>query len=150
MLESFLRDVEVGIRGFWKQPGFTLVSVLSVALGIGATTAVFGVARSLLDEDPTGVTRPDDVVVRVATYTEPQFWGMGLQQFRELQELQDVFTGIAAYNRRTEIVSTAVSGEGIVKLSCFVAFLPPSTASKSLIPGLGSRRIRPPKRTDSP
>lgn len=113
MLESFLRDVEVGIRGFWKQPGFTLVSVLSVALGIGAATAVFGVARSLLDEDPTGVTRPDEVVVLVATYTESQVWGMGLQQFREFQELQDVFTGIAAYNRRPEIVSTAVSGERI-------------------------------------
>src|SRR5690242_18659684 len=40
-LESLLKDLRIGIRGLAKTPGFTTVALLSLALGIGASTAIF-------------------------------------------------------------------------------------------------------------
>ena len=40
-LDSFFRDVRYAVRGFMKSPGFTAVAIVTLALGIGANTAVF-------------------------------------------------------------------------------------------------------------
>ena len=47
-LESFGRDVKFGARSLRRAPGFTLVAVLTLALGIGATTAIFTVVYAVL------------------------------------------------------------------------------------------------------
>jgi putative ABC transport system permease protein len=47
-MESFLSDLRYAARELWKRPGFTLTAVLSLALGIGATSAVFSVIYAVL------------------------------------------------------------------------------------------------------
>ncbi len=47
-LESILQDIRYGLRQFRRSPGFTIVAVLTLALGIGSVTAIFGVMDALL------------------------------------------------------------------------------------------------------
>src|SRR5689334_4241176 len=47
-MEALWSDLSFGIRGLLKNPGFTVVAVLSLAIGIGANSAIFSVTNALL------------------------------------------------------------------------------------------------------
>ena len=70
-MKTVFQDIRFGIRQLIKMPGFTLTAIVSLALGIGATTAVFSVVYAILmdpypykasgSHDPYA---PDDAVGR--------------------------------------------------------------------------------------
>ena len=65
MADVLWRDVKHGLRVLAKTPGFTIVAVVSIAIGVGANAAMFSLADSLLLR-PLPVPRPGEVITVMA------------------------------------------------------------------------------------
>jgi predicted permease len=93
-LESAARDLRYGLRGLRRTPGFTLAAVLSLALGIGANTAIFSLFHTLMLR-LLPVERPQELVSLYRTGG----WGKGYVSyplFQEIAKRSDLFAGAIA------------------------------------------------------
>jgi len=95
-----LRDMRFAIRMLLKQPGFSLIAVLTLALGIGATSAVFSLIQGVLLTPPP-YKKPQQLVLIPTARTDGQKQesprGWPAQQWMEWQKEAKSFEGIAAY-----------------------------------------------------
>jgi predicted permease len=94
-LQDFLQDVRYGGRMLRKSPGFTIVAVLTLALGIGANTAIFSVVYAVLLK-PLPYPDPNQLVaVSEENLTKGiKASGTSYQDFRELRDENHVFSEV--------------------------------------------------------
>ena len=96
-LEHLIRDVQFGVRNLAKTPGFTATAVLSLAVGIMATTAMYSVLRAVV-LDPFPYKDVDNLMsVRVMNAAaRGSRTGYSVDQFLEIAERNRIFEGTIA------------------------------------------------------
>jgi len=94
---TLLRDVKYGARMLRRSPGFTLVVVLTLALGIGANTAIFSVVYAVLLR-PLPFPHPEQLVIVRDDLTGRRLEdvGMSVPELKDLQESSGAFEQVSA------------------------------------------------------
>jgi predicted permease len=100
-LENAWRDVRFAARGLLRNPGFTSAAVLTLAVGIGATTAVFALTNSLLLRPVPGVRAAEELVVVQLSPERGVITGISHANVEDLRAGAPALTGLAGYARRT-------------------------------------------------
>lgn len=102
MFETFWQDLRTGSRVLLKSPGFTIVAILSLALGIGANTAIFTIINAVFLH-PLPVQEPSRLVEMftrdnktVQTNANFQLTPTSLPNYEDFRDQSTVFTGLAA------------------------------------------------------
>src|SRR5262245_16285944 len=105
-LESVLADIGYSLRALRRQPTFVAVAVLSLALAIGANSAIFSFADALLLR-PLPIRNPAMMFDVTSTTPDNPFEGMSFPNYRDLRAKSRSFSGLAAYRLTT--VGTAAN-----------------------------------------
>jgi putative ABC transport system permease protein len=98
-MQSLWQDLRFGARMLMKKPGFTLIAVITLALGIGANTAIFSVVNAVLLQ-PLPYAKADELVQIYTTPGGEDTWPFPPAAYLNLKNRNTVFTDIAALDNR--------------------------------------------------
>ena len=119
-METFLHDIRFGLRQLWKSPGFAAVAVLTLALGIGANTAVFSLTYQILLRY-LPVDHPEQLVTLMSPGPKPGLtnadWDgaavFSYPLYKDLRDRAPVFSGLLG----RYALPVSVSGQGRTQLA---------------------------------
>ena len=107
-LETMWRDTRYAFRILIKRPGFTVVAILTLGLGIGANTAIFSVINALLLR-PLPIERPGELISLNSTFEGHSFTTFSYPNYKDYRDRNLVFAGLIAY----QFAPLSMSHEGI-------------------------------------
>ena len=93
---SLLKDIQFAFRGLVKRPLFAIVGVVSLALGIGANTAIFSLVNTVLLRSLL-VDRPEEVVAVHLRGKNDSMGAFSYPNYKDVRDQNDVLSGLVAY-----------------------------------------------------
>jgi macrolide transport system ATP-binding/permease protein len=96
MFDTLVKDLRYGLRRLAMSPGFTLIAVLSLALGIGANTAIFSLFNTAALR-PLPVAEPGRLVSLTSAADSRVFPTFSYPNYKDLRDRAEVFDGLIAY-----------------------------------------------------
>lgn len=137
ILESLRQDLRYGLRTLRKNPGFTAVALLALAIGLGANTAVFNLADSLLFER-LPVPDAEQMVRLYGSSDQQKFDSFSYANYLDLRDRSKNLSGLAAHQ---SLPLTITSGEEpedaegeIVSGNYFDVMRIPASIGRTLLP----------------
>ncbi|MGH9396267.1 MAG: ADOP family duplicated permease [Terriglobia bacterium] len=131
LLGSLWQDLRYGLRQLRRNPGFTIVAVLTLALGIGATTAIFSVVNGVL-LNPLPYPNADRLVALAEKLPPFQEFAISYPDFLDWVKMNHTFGALAAY-RHTDMNLTGSSEAERVKVTQVSASFFPLLGEKPVI-----------------
>jgi predicted permease len=95
-METLIQDLRYAMRMVTRSKGLTIVAVLSLAVGIGANTAIFSIVNSVLFR-PRPVAAPEQLVELYTGHKEHPYETTSYPSYLDFRERNEVFSGLAAY-----------------------------------------------------
>jgi len=96
--ENIRQDVRLAFRGLLRAPAFAIITILTLALGIGANTAIFSIVNGVILR-PLGYPQPEQLMYLTTQFTAfgfDQFW-VSPPEYFEFRELNQSFSSVGAY-----------------------------------------------------
>ena len=106
-MNTLWQDLHYGVRMLWKHPGVTAIAVLTLALGIGANTAIFSVVNAVL-LNPLPYREPDALVSLWENVPTHGRWRVSPGNFFDWKKQNTVFQDMAAFGAN----SLTLTGDG--------------------------------------
>src|SRR5829696_959516 len=95
-MDSLIKDIRYAIRGLVKRPGFVAIAVVTLALGIGANTAIFSLVNTvLLRKLP--VDRPGEIVSVAVRGKDDSLSAFSYPNYKDFRDRNDVLSGLLVY-----------------------------------------------------
>ena len=112
MIADLWQDLRYGTRALMKKPGFTLIAVLTLALGVGANTAILSVINGLILR-PLPVEKPGELVAPFwGAKKEAEVWGgLSYANYVDLRERNQTLSGLLVWSLISAGVSSDAGGD---------------------------------------
>mgnify|MGYP006148707339 CR=1 FL=1 len=134
-----MRNLRVAVRMLLRQPLFAVTAILSIAVGIGANTAIFTAVNQLLLARPGGVADHARIVDIGRTRNGEGFDTVGYQTYLDVRDRAHGFAGIVGYTLEPRPMSLARDGSAEIavqpirntKAVCGIPWMSPPSFSRS-------------------